>query len=534
METVNGYFFQALKQFRDEPCQVHHDRTWTFGDAAAAMHGIAQHLKGMGIEPGDRVAIIAENSPRWMHVFGGILAAGGVIVPRGEDITEEELAYILEHSGAKVVFHGRRDVPGNLPAISMIEDPFPEPVPVDDATLDQYAALRGPEELVTLLYTSGTTGTPKGVMLEQRNVAHNIRVLPPIVGMEKGDTWVSILPSWHTFEQTVELIGVASGGVIVYSDKRRLKDDLVKHRPQFFASVPRIWQSIYDGATSAIRKKGAVVHFLFRFAMASSRMKRNGNPLGSPGHALGKALFYSKIRAVTGGRLKFAISGGGYLPMHIDEFFSFADVNLLIGYGLTETAPVIALRAPEDNVLGTIGRAVPETELRVGQHGTFEARGPQIMRGYYKQDDMTRAVIDDEGWLDTGDLGRITEKGDLVFLGRAKETIVLSGGENLEPEPVETAMVESPLIHQAMLVGQDRKAVAALVVAEQGSGVSEDQLLAEARSRTAGFRSFERVNRITVLEEPFSVENGLLTATLKMRRNVIAERFRSRIDALYG
>jgi len=534
VETVNRYFFEALMRYSDLPMQVHRERTWTFADAAREVHGVTKRLKQLGVQPGDRVALIAENSPRWMHVYAGILAAGGVVVPRGLDITDTELAFILEHSGSKVVFAEKRAIPEGHTVIDMAGDDFPAPEEVDDATLQAYATSCAENDLVCLLYTSGTTGQPKGVMLEQRNIAHNIRYLPKMVGMEPGDGWVSVLPAWHTFEQTVELCGQAAGCHLIYSDKRRLKDDLRNHGPQFFASVPRIWQSIHDGTWHAVRRKSRILSALLQTTLRGSRMWRAKNPLGWPLHALGNALFYRKIRAAIGGKLKVAVSGGGYLPKHIDEFFAAAGINLLIGYGLTETAPVVALRVPDDNVLGTIGRAVPETEIRVGKKGTFEVRGPQIMRGYYRNEELTKTVIDDQGWFDTGDLGKITPSGDLVFIGRQKETIVLSGGENIEPDPIETAILQSPLIQQVMLVGQDRKSLAALVVPEPDSDKTDDRLLQEVRTASSGFRSFERVNRIEVLDEPFSVENGLLTATLKMRRNVIADEYRDKIDALYS
>jgi long-chain acyl-CoA synthetase len=196
----------------------------------------------------------------------------------------------------------------------------------------------------------------------------------------------------------------------------------------------------------------------------------------------------------------------------------------------------VALRDPADNVLGTIGRAVPETEIRVGPEGTFQVRGPQIMRGYYKDAELTRAVLDDDGWFDTGDLGRMTDKGDLVFVGRAKETIVLSGGENIEPEPIEQKLLDSELIAQVIIVGQDRKFLGALVVPEPESGATREQVLAEVRARSHGpqLRSFEGVNRVALLDEPFTVENGLLTPTQKMRRNVIAARYADVIETLYA
>ncbi len=540
MHTVNGYLFGALVRYAGIPMQIARDRTWTYADAARAVHGVARALAARGVRPDDRVALIAENSPRWFHAYAGILAAGGVVVPRGIDISDDELLYILEHSECRVAFAENGTVAARLPdgieTIRLDAPDFPEPEAVDDETLQRYAAVRQPDDLVVILYTSGTTGRPKGVMLEQRNIAHNMRTLPSLVGMEAGDIWVSVLPSWHTFEQTVELCGFGIGCTTVYSDKRRLKDDLRKHRPHFFASVPRIWEMIYDGARGAIRKRGPVVRGLFRAAYAGSRLWARGNPLGLPLHALGKALFYEKIRAATGSRLKVAISGGGYIPTHIDEFFVTVGITLLVGYGLTETAPVVALRVPDDNVLGTIGRAVPETELRIGPAGTLQVRGPQVMRGYFKEPELTEAAIDADGWFDTGDLARLTGKGDIIFVGRAKETIVLSGGENIEPDPIESSILRSPRIHQVMLVGQDRKTLGALIVPEPDTKPTEDEIRADLEQRTGvpgGFRTFEGVHKFAVLGEPFSFENGLLTQTLKMKRNVIADRYADVIDGLY-
>ncbi|MHC4548225.1 MAG: AMP-dependent synthetase/ligase [Planctomycetota bacterium] len=541
MNTVNGFLFQACERYADRTMQVWRDREWTFTDAARAAHGVALALSRHGVRPGDRVALIAENSPRWCHVYLGILAAGGVVVPRGIDIGDDELRYILAHSKSEVVFAQNEAVAARIPAgietIRLDAEDFPPAADLEPGTLQRYASLRRPEDLVVILYTSGTTGRPKGVMLEQRNIAHNIRTLPSLVGMEAGDVWVSVLPSWHTFEQTVELCGFAAGCITIYSDKRRLRDDLRRHRPHFFASVPRIWETIYRNARETIEKRGRATRTLFRLACAGSSLWRRGNPLGLPLHALGKLLFYRKIRAATGGRLKVAVSGGGYIPLHVDEFFLNAGIKLLVGYGLTETAPVVALRDASDNVLGTIGRAVPETEIRIGPERTIQVRGPQVMRGYYQDEALTGTVLDADGWFDTGDLAEMTEKGDLVFIGRAKETIVLSGGENIEPEPIESSVLRSPYVHQVMLVGQDRKTLAALIVPEPDPRPTEDRIREELRLRTGvngGFRSFEAVHRFALLDEPFTVETGLLTQTLKMRRNVIAERYAETIASLYG
>lgn len=543
METINAYLFSALRRFAALPMQVSRDKTLTYADCARAAHGVARGLAAMGVQPGDRVGLVAENSPRWLHTYLGILAAGAVVVPRGEDTSDAEMRYIVGHSDCKAIFAGSERIAARLPpgppTILFTGPEFPPAADVDEGALDRYADARGPSDIAVILYTSGTTGRPKGVLLEHRNIAHNLRVLPDLVDIRAGDVWVSILPSWHTFEQTVELTAFSVGSVMVYSDKRRLRDDLREHRPHFFASVPRIWSSVRDGALAAVEKRGRLIRALFHAAYRGSRAARRGNPLGRPLDWLGRRLFYRKIAAATGGRLKAAISGGGYLPPHIDEFFDIVGVKLLIGYGLTETAPVVALRRPADNVLGTIGRAVPETEIRISGEGTIQVRGPQVMRGYYREEELTRRVLAPDGWFDTGDLGRMTPKGDLIFVGRKKETIVLSGGENIEPEPIENRVLESPLFQQVVVVGQDRKTLGALIWPAEEAARRPDlheRLKEELRRRTGaagGFRTFEVVARYALLPEALTVENGLLTPTLKMRRNVIAERHAALIDSLY-
>jgi len=541
METINAHLFGAMRRHAERPMQVSKEGTLTFRQAAEAAHGVARFLAARGIAKGDRVALIAENSPRWFHVYAGALAIGAVVVPRGEDIGDTELSYILDHSGAQLVFAGSRQTAARMKqgidCIDMTADSFPGPEPVDDAVLEGWIRAVSEGDLAVLLYTSGTTGNPKGVMLEHRNIAHNIRAVPPIVDIQPDRVWVSVLPSWHTFEQTVELCGFSCGCSTVYSSKRTILEDLKRYRPHYFASVPRIWETIYDRAAKAISKRGPLIRWLFGACVASSDMVRRKNPLGLPLHLLGERLFYRKLKDMLGGRLLLSVSGGGYLPPHIDKFFADVGLKLLIGYGLTETSPVVALRIPEENVLGTIGRPVPETEVRVGNDGTFLVRGPQVMRGYYREPEMTEAVLDAEGWFDTGDLGRITDRGDLVFIGRRKETIVLSGGENVEPEPLEQSILQSPLIQQVMVVGQDRKTLGALIVPDPDQAPDREAIAAELRARTgpaAGFRSFEQIVRFEILPEAFTPENGYLTATLKMRRNVIAEGMRGRIENLYG
>jgi long-chain acyl-CoA synthetase len=285
--------------------------------------------------------------------------------------------------------------------------------------------------------------------------------------------------------------------------------------------------------------------------------------LAWPFERLGHLVVFRKVKRLTGARLRGAISGGGLMPAHIDRFFRRIGVPILVGYGLTETSPVVSVRREERNVLGTIGTLVPEVEveirhpetgarLSVGEVGLIFTRGPHVMQGYYLDEELTRRAIDPKGWFDTGDLGCLTEEGDLCFRGRHKETIVLRGGENVEPGRVEQALLSSPLIAQAIVVGQDQKVLAALLVADpqalarrlgvpEGTGLpalsarpdAHDVLKAEAIARTTGLKSFERVARVALLGEALDAENGCLTQTLKPRRHVIVERFAAKIEEAF-
>jgi long-chain acyl-CoA synthetase len=379
---------------------------------------------------------------------------------------------------------------------------------------------------------------------------------------------------------------------------------LKKYKPRYMVAVPRLWESIYEGVQKQFREQPANKQKLINFFLGISEKYVQAQQIAhnvsldhlhtssgerwkfqviawvlSPLHALGGKLVYNKVREATGGRIKQVISGGGALPKHIDNFFEIIGVQILQGYGLTETSPVTNVRRPWRNMIGASGQPLPGTEVKIvdpesrqplpeGQRGLVLLRGPQIMRGYYQNPEATKKAIDAEGWFDSGDLGWLTPDNDLVLTGRAKDTIVLLNGENIEPQPIEDACLRSPYIDQIMLVGQDQRSIGALIVpnldalaqwaASQNlnfstqidnhqnlpsekinleSKIIQDlfrrELNTEAQNRP-GYRVDDRIGPFTLLQEPFSIENGLMTQTLKIRRHVVMERYRDIIDGMFA
>lgn len=452
-----------------------------------------------------------------------------------------------------------------------------------------------PEDLATIIYTSGTTGEPKGVMLSHANYMHQIKAARTPIDIGENDVVMSVLPVWHSFERAVEYVILFAGCVLAYSKpiSQVLREDFIKLRPTVMPSVPRIWERFREAVYKTVIDEGGIRKALFLFFVAAgsvhsklwsmfrglkAQYKRRFRPLDmlisflpllliTPLNLLGQLLVFSKIKARLGGRFRFGVSGGGALPPHVDDFFAAAGVLLLEGYGLTETSPIVSVRDCRRPVPGTIGPALPQLEIKVtdeqgnslspGQKGVLHIKGPNIMQGYYKKPEETAKTINAEGWLDSGDLAILTHKGEIKILGRVKETIVLTGGENVEPGPIEDVINESNFIGQTMVVGQDQHFLAALVVPnfenlenyakEYGIATESHQdlidnediqrlILGEINqlvSPKRGFKLFERINRVKLRATAFE-EGKELTHTLKIKRSVVSDLYRDEIKALFG
>jgi len=504
---------------------------------------LAEALIGLGVGARDHVAILSDNRFEWILADAAILFCGAADVPRAADITPTEITYILDHADVGVVFVENGAVLSKVEALLtklpgvrhlIVMDPAWIPSEKDERFLrlsnleEKGARLRQsgsrlaeeriagvlPDDLFTIIYTSGTTGTPKGVQLTHAAMTSQISNLP--FDLRPHDRSLSILPVWHSFERVFEVISIAAGLETCYTTLRNLGEDLKTVRPTIMASAPRLWEGLYQRVISGVQKAPPLRRGLFRTARFTAHAVRTarsfftGQELDLTGRnlittlplALGHAVAWillivpfilldrivlSKLRAAVGGRLRGTISGGGALPPHVDAFFNDIGIPVLEGYGLTETCPVLAVRTWEKLVIGTVGPAFPETQIRIvdpatggilypdairrdlgrGLRGEIHAKGPQIMKGYYKDPEGTARVLRD-CWLATGDLGVMTFNDCLKIVGRCKETIVLLGGENVEPLPIESKLLESPLIDQCMVVGQDQKHLGVLIVPSIG------------------------------------------------------------------
>jgi long-chain acyl-CoA synthetase len=561
-----------------------------------------------------RIALFADNSPRWLIADQGMMMAGGVNAVRSSGADREELLYILNHSGSTGLVVENWATLQKLRSTAQSEFPFTEQpiawvVLLSDETIPEGETLKilnysqllelganvslkpaqhQRDTLATLIYTSGTTGKPKGVMLTHENLLHQISTYSSVFPPEPGDRVLSILPSWHVYERSFEYFVLAHGCTLTYTSLRHFKTDLKEVQPHLMVGVPRLWESIYEGVQKQFRSQPPNKQKLVNFLIAASRSyleaqrtsrgmslqmppPSNVQRLGAmlkklallPLHLLGERLVYQKVRSATGGRIKFLISGGGSLAKHIDDFLAIVGVNLLVGYGLTETAPVLSVRRNWYNLQGSAGKPIVQTALKIvdpdtrqplplGERGLVLAKGPQIMRGYYRNPEATQKAIDPEGWFDTGDLGLITGNYDLVLTGRAKDTIVLSNGENIEPQPIEDACVRSPYIDQIMVVGQDQKQLGALIVPnlealevwanQQGIPIDLDssaiqnlfrQELAREVKNRPGYRPDDRIGVFRLVLEPFSIDNGMMTQTLKIKRPVVIERYSDTVGGMF-
>jgi long-chain acyl-CoA synthetase len=564
------------------------DRVLTCGDVLAQAARVADALLVLGVKRGENVLLLSENRERWFLCDLALLALGCPDVPRGAEAPADEIAYITEKVHARVAIVERPELLGRIAGAARLElvvlltGAAPRALAFDEllekarpGCAERFAALvaeRRADEVASIVFTSGTTGRPKGVVLTQANLAANLTQVLAIIGyLQEGGTLLSILPPWHMFERMVEYALLSLGLALVYSDRRHFGKDFAARVPAVVGAVPRLWMMILEGVRAKVAAAPARKRRLVEFALAlgarrARRRRFPGTPFSlrdallAPVDALLRRLVLSKIvHALGAQRLArgLAITGGGTLPDHVDLFFASLGIDLTNGWGLTETSPVLTLRAPGHNVGGTVGRPLPDTEivardaesgapLAAGARGLLHARGPQVMRGFLDDAAATAAVLASDGWFNTGDLGHVTADGDVVITGRAKDTIVLLSGENVEPEPIENALTSSPLIEQAVVVGQDQKHLCALIVprsaiepAAAGAPSSDESSsrlrreIDECVGPRGGFRGHERIVRFRVLDAPLTVEAGLLSQTLKVKRAAVQERFAREIRELF-
>tara|TARA_Y100001968_G_scaffold280565_1_gene277135 strand:+ start:5710 stop:7671 length:1962 start_codon:yes stop_codon:yes gene_type:complete len=574
----------------------------------------ARAFHSFGIQSGDVVALFSENSPRWLVVDQGLMRLDAIDAVRGVSAPLEELKYILKDCKAIALVVQNADLwrklclsddqKGRFKIVLQLEgEPEAGLIGWEEFLLkglekEEIDSINSREtnlassSIATILYTSGTTGKPKGVPLSHGNLLHQIRALACVANPAPGSPVLSVLPIWHSYERSAEYYFFSCGCSQTYTTIKKLKIDLPRVRPIVMATVPRLWEAIQAGFNDAVKEmppsrqnllKSALKNSVaYKMALRKCRalliekvdiLQRAISLLEVgfrfPLHALSDSFLWPKVlKQLCGGRLRFPISGGGAIAPHVDAFFEAIGVELLVGYGLTETSPVVSCRRPWRNIRGSSGLPLPETEFRIldledrslkkiNEKGIVMVRGPQVMSGYLFKPEASAKVLGPSGWFDTGDIGMLLKDGTLVLTGRAKDTIVLSNGENIEPGPLEEVLVASPLIEQVMMVGQDEKQLGVLLVPNveniikwaKGHGISLNQDLSASSqyeslrkllrhevnillSSRIGSRVDERVCGVAIVS-PFTIENGLLTQTLKQRREKIASRDFEAVAQIY-
>ena len=548
-------------------------------------------LEAVGVQAGDRVAILANSRPEWTITDLATLTAGAVTVPVYATLPAGQVGYILADAGARVVVVEDaeqaakvREERHRLPAVETVIVMAPGPGARSDELTLREVGERGhhrlmeedalgrrykercqaiePDALATIIYTSGTTGHPKGVMLSHHNFVSNIIDCDQMIPLTDDDTALSFLPLSHAFERMVVYLYLYKGATIAFAEAiDTLGRDMQQVRPTIMTGVPRVYEKLRARIIGAMAAAPRVRQGLFAWALGVGHAAASARLAGrAPGlwtraqEGLADRLVLSKIRARTGGRLRFVVSGSAPLGREVAEFLFALGLPVVEGYGLTETAPGLTLTPLGAGRLGTVGQALPQVELKIAADGEILARGPNVMMGYYHNPEATAAVIRD-GWFYTGDIGRIDADGYLSITDRKKELIVTAGGKNVAPQPIEALLKRDPLVAEAVLVGDRRRFVSALLVPDfpaldqrlvvDGLAPANPAELAGREDvqglfqpivdhANATLASYEQVKKFALLPTEFTVATGELTPTLKVKRRVVAERWKDAIEAIYG
>ena len=583
--TLISMFEDAVQQYGNKPALAHKPRGGTYQDISytefgASVDAFSKGLNALGVQKGDRIAILSENRPEWAISDFGILKAGAVNVPMFSTLTAAQVGYILKDSGAKIICVSTEK---QLEKVASIRDEVPtlEQVIIFDAVegetpagVIQFTAVcemagekvdsdSQEDEVATIIYTSGTTGNPKGVMLTHANFISNLQACKSLIDVGETDVLLSFLPLSHVFERLGgHYVPLFSGAKVAYAESTfTVAQNMKDIAPTVMLSVPRLYETMHERILRAVQEGSPLKQKIFHWGVSvgsavSSAIQQGRKPSAvlQLQQGIADKLVFAKLKAATGGRLRFFVSGGAALPQSIAEFFHAAGILILEGYGLTETSPVISMNYPGKWKFGTVGVSVPGVEVQIAEDGEILTRGPHVMKGYFNNETATAEVIDEDGWFHTGDIGIIDEDGFVKITDRKKNIIVLSNGKNVAPQPIESALVQSPFISQIMVIGSERKNLAALIVPNfdalkawaSENGIDTDDLSAmlqtreverhiqsEIRSRLTDFADFEQVRRFTLLEKEFSQEEDEMTPTLKLKRNVIMERYADAIEGMY-
>ncbi len=563
----------------------------TYSDLRRRAELFAFGLAALGVKRGERVSIISENRPEWVVADQAVAALGGVTVPLYPTMTAKQNEYIFNDAGVRFavvsnqfqlnkVLRVRENIPTLEKIILMADKSGPiEPDVVLFSRVmeigEQFArdnpdyvsasrAMVRPHDLLTLIYTSGTTGNPKGVMLTHDNLVSNIIASAQVIDFGPNDLLLSFLPLSHSFERMAGYYTAFScGATVAYAESvETVRDNMLEVRPTIVTTVPRLFERIYSRVLKQVDSGSRVERKVFHWAVkvgkayaTTVRMGKRHSPILALQRAVADRLVFSKLREKTGGRMRFFVSGGAALAREFGEFFEAAGLTILEGYGLTESSPVIAANRLHHYKWGSVGAAIPGVEIRIADDGEILARGPNIMKGYWNNPEATREVLDSEGWLHTGDIGHLDVEGYLCITDRKKHLFVSSGGKNIAPQPIENLFLSSKYIEQFMLIGDRRMFLTALIVPDFDAlkdyadsnkipytdnieltrhPAVNDLIEANIAQIQKDLANFERVRKFTLLDRQFTIEDGELTPTQKVRRKAIEERYKSIIESMYA
>ncbi|MBI2793370.1 MAG: long-chain fatty acid--CoA ligase [Ignavibacteria bacterium] len=614
--TIPRMFLEVCSRFSGKPEKIAYakksDGKWTtfsHDELRDEVECLALGLLQLGIVPGERIGIVSENRTEWAIADFAITALGAVDVPIFASLTPEQEAWIFHdcqiHSvivstelQLRKILQVREQIP-SLNTIIIINQ-------IDDVTLNEITSRYGvvnnpdarrlvigfrevvnlgrmvsdkharrekfqtmaervrPEDLLTLIYTSGTTGHPKGVMLTHKNLTSNISAAVDAFDITDNDVFLSYLPMCHSYERmSGYYLAFYCGSTTYMVDSiESVAEYMHEVRPTIMTSVPRLFERIQARVLRAIEKDSALKRKIFQWSMdvgskyydQTRTREKAADALTNIQYRLADKLVFSKVRARTGGRLRFFISGGAALNFEVAKFLGVIGLKVLEGYGLTETSPVLSINRDGDEELGTVGKPLSNVEIKIASDGEILARGPNVMKGYWNMPEETANTIDRDGWMHTGDVGEFNERGNLKITDRKKNILITSGGKNIAPQPIEALLVQSPLVEQAVLLGDKREfCTALLVVDKEGANAwasamsitfgSWEQLVqseelhsaidADVRRLQQGLSKYEKVRRFSLLAEPFTVENGMLTPTLKVRRNAVSKQYADLINEMY-
>ncbi len=584
--SLGQLFFQVAKERGDAPFLKWREAdTWhevSYRSFAGRVRSLAAALHSLGLAPGERVAILSENRPEWLQTDLACQAMGLPDVPLYSTCPGPEILHVLKDSGARALFVSNAEqwnkvapLRAELPDLKFVVSfdriadaesvhlltEFCDAAPAYD--VDQRGKAIGRDDLASILYTSGTTGEPKGVMLSQGNFLSNCESILEHIEIGSSDRTLSFLPLSHSFERTAgHYVVMAAGGEIAYaSSLERVPTELREVQPTLVLGVPRFFEKMHARVMAAVEHSPYYRRRLFRFAMAVGRKvfqrQHRGDDIPTAlrwRKEIADRLVFSRLRERVGGRVRLLVSGGAPLDPKIAEFFNHAGLPLLEGYGLTETSPVVACNRPGALRLGTVGPLVPGVEVTIADDQEILVRGPNVMQGYFGRPEATRAVLDENGTFHTGDVGALDEDGFLSITDRKKDLIISAGGKNISPQKIENLLKREVTIADLCLIGDRKPFLVALLVpdyAQLKSAAAElgiawtnrlamlgheairSLFAAAVKHANAELSPPEQIKRFALLEEAFSTENRELTPTLKVRRRVVEDRYHQLIDELY-